>query len=246
MDPSYKFILVSGGHDITIPDSYGDQRYRNFPLRGFRGGANWNRIIDSPQVLHWFAENKDVNHQKMSALPTGMAFLDNDDRSDFPKSVPHILNRTLAVLNSDRVRDGQGQWKKRADVATACRTTSWCRQPQQGVHAEGGITRKDFLELVASVPFVACVQGGGLDPSPKAWESMLVGTIPIIERNTVSDAYEHYPVAFVNDWGELFSNATKGEEMLKHWVKELAPYYEEGSALRKRTLDVSYVCGRNS
>ena len=42
------------------------------------------------------------------------------------------------------------------------------------------VSRREYLALVASVPFVACVHGGGLDPSPKAWEALLVGTIPII------------------------------------------------------------------
>ena len=50
------------------------------------------------------------------------------------------------------------------------------------------VSRKEYLALVASVPFVACVHGGGLDPSPKAWEALLVGTIPIIGINILQYA----------------------------------------------------------
>ena len=32
------------------------------------------------------------------------------------------------------------------------------------------------------------------DPSPKAWEALLVGTIPVIEHSTLDDAYSQLPV----------------------------------------------------
>ena len=237
MPRDYRFILVSGGTDQTIPDSTGDGRYR--PLRKFYGrGSNFQGIYNSPSVVHWFAENKDAwGLDKISPLPTGMA-TPHDRIEDIPANITPIAHRKLAVLSADRVRDGQGQWRKRGEVANFCKQTPWCISPANE-HPEGGVNHSTFMNYLASVPFIACVQGGGIDPSPKAWESMLVGTIPIIERSPVSEAYEHLPVAFVNNWGELFSNATRGEEMLKHWVKELAPYYEEGSMLRQRTLDVS-------
>ena len=78
----WRFILISAGHDRTIPLSSGDRRYP--PLRGMWMGANWNRIVDSEQVVHWYAENKDVVHPKLSALPTAMCAEDADNRDDFP------------------------------------------------------------------------------------------------------------------------------------------------------------------
>jgi hypothetical protein len=225
--------------DQTIPDSSGDSRYR--PLRKFYGrGQNFDTILHSQKVVHWFAENKDVTEyaSKLSSLPTGMA-TPHDIVPDIPAVIRPLTNRTLAVLSSDRVRDGNGQWKKRADVAEMCRNVPWCIQPNQGLFANTGVNHSTFLEVLTSVPFVACVQGGGHDPSPKAWESMYVGTIPIIERSPVSEAYEHYPIAIVDSWPHLFENSTSGMQLLQKWLEELAPFYEEGSALRRRTLDVS-------
>jgi hypothetical protein len=102
-----------------------------------------------------------------------------------------------------------------------------------------------------------------MDPSPKAWEAIMVGSIPIIARSTLDDAYQHLPVAFVESWEELLlvveepapedqqqdqqrdqqqgGGSSKLAKRLQQWVAELAPYYEEGSALRRKTLDVS-VC----
>ena len=65
-----------------------------------------------------------------------------------------------------------------------------------------------------------------------------MGTIPIIQRSAVDDAYHHFPVVFVDSWGEVFGDDDKAKLLLEKWVKELAPFYEHGSHLRQRTLDV--------
>lgn len=69
----------------------------------------------------------------------------------------------------------------------------------------------------------------------------MVGSIPIIQRSTLDDAYKHLPVAFIDTWEQLLqpANSTAMEALLKGWIEELQPYYLQGSALRKRTLDVS-------
>ena len=63
----------------------------------WNGGINWNRIIDSPQVVHWWAENKDVVHPKLSALPTGLCDDNPDNTTEFPGS-PCPLPLALALV----------------------------------------------------------------------------------------------------------------------------------------------------
>jgi hypothetical protein len=73
MDKSWKFILITGGTDMSIPTSSLDVRQR--PIRGFGGsdgGKYFQTLIDNPQVIHWFAENRDLLHPKLSSLPTGL------------------------------------------------------------------------------------------------------------------------------------------------------------------------------
>ena len=82
------------------------------------------------------------------------------------------------------------------------------------------------------------VHGGGLDPCPKLYHSILLGTIPIIESNTLDDAYEDLPVAIVPSLKEFLNiNQTeKTQSLLDQWSKKYAPYYEKHSALRNQTL----------
>jgi hypothetical protein len=74
-----------------------------------------------------------------------------------------------------------------------------------------------------AVPFILCVHGGGLDPSPKAWESLLLGTIPVMQHFPGDDAYRHLPVVFVDFWHEGSLTAA----LLQQWRLQLAPWFEE-------------------
>jgi hypothetical protein len=123
----------------------------------------------------------------------------------------------MQILVADRTRGGQGQWATRGSVVRMCekhllKEEEMARRLQRldgrGLEdagpgfcyrtkklREGGeVSHKDFLQMMANVPFVACPHGGGIDPSPKAWEALLVGSIPIIQRGFVDDAYgiHHY------------------------------------------------------
>jgi hypothetical protein len=73
MDPTYRFVLLSGGTDLTIPRGAGDQRYHL--LRGFSqgpdGGSYFQKLLNDPRLIHWFCENHDLEHPKLSTLPTG-------------------------------------------------------------------------------------------------------------------------------------------------------------------------------
>lgn len=86
------------------------------------------------------------------------------------------------------------------------------------------------------MPFILCTHGGGLDPSPKAFEAILVGTIPIVQHSTLDDAYRHLPVVFVDSTVGLLQN-NNTLELLGKWLIELSPYYEEGSELRLKVIN---------
>ncbi|HAS22668.1 MAG TPA: hypothetical protein DCR51_05905, partial [Idiomarina loihiensis] len=64
------------------------------------------------------------------------------------------------------------------------------------------VSETKFLNLIEEHAFVLCVQGGGIDPSPKAWTAIAHGSIPIIASSPLDDAYSQLPVAFVNGWDE--------------------------------------------
>lgn len=121
MNKSWNFVLITGGTDQTTPRSALDSRYR--AIRGFGGwdgGPYFQRLLNSPQVIHWFMENHDLNADKISTLPTGMSVDDPDDRTGFPHQSLALHQRPLMVMKADRIRDGRGQWADRYNVEQMC------------------------------------------------------------------------------------------------------------------------------
>lgn len=203
----WRFVLVSSGSDMTIPRGVLDSRYRN--QRGFDqdGGFGFRALVDDPRVIHWFIENHDYDHPKISSLPTGMP---PDVTNSIPSSIHPLSERPLRFLLIDRVREGTGQWFDRWNVSEMCKNSLYCQRPFYGSQAFDGTTHQDFVDNIVSLPFVLCVHGGGIDPSPKAFEAIFLGTIPIIKRGFIDDAYGQLPVAWVDDWSELFYNPNIG------------------------------------
>ena len=80
---------------------------------------------------------------------------------------------------------------------------------------------------------MACVEGGGFDPSPKAWLALTRGAIPIIKRGTLSPAYDLLPCVQVEAWEEDALTLEK----LKSWREALAPQVRDPSLLEQLSLD---------
>ena len=252
MPKAFEFVLVSSGTDLTIPTSMGDIRFT--PLRGFsnnsldEGGPHWQLLTSHPQIMHWYCENHDLTHPRVSTLPTGIVRnikgMDPLEHSGQPSP---MKSRPLRFLVAHRLRSMRGQWELRKNVSVACLrmqlTHDLCMYPRRPVSMDNrkGINKELYIKLITSVPFVLCVHGGGLDPSPKAWEAIMLGTIPIIQHSTLDDAYEQLPVVFVRSWQVLFEgNLTAIKSRLQGIVEALSPYYDD-PIFRRPVVEVRAV-----
>ena len=83
-----------------------------------------------------------------------------------------------------------------------------------------------------------------MDISPKVFEVIILGAIPIVVHGPLDDAYQQLPVAFVDDAISFLSeqNKTNSMNLMYQWEKTLAPYYYANSVLRNQTL---YRCQIN-
>src|SRR5690606_499932 len=110
------FVLVSGSEDVSLPRQI-DQRWRSFDPAE-RGHVQ--SLLEDPRLLHWFAENLDQAHPRMSPLPVGLVFPESP-------AVPHVAvpvipatgSRPTRVLCAHRVREG-AQWDIRREVSALC------------------------------------------------------------------------------------------------------------------------------
>lgn len=210
-----RFVLISGSEDLTIPNQV-DQRWRPF---GSEEKGIIQRILSDKRLIHWFAENRDSILPRMSSLPVGYVFPNEPSELVELNILPNIpvIDRHLRVLCAHRIRTGP-QWEPRRRVSRLAAEVS----NKLVTVAAREITEDEYIRLVKEHAFVLCVQGGGVDPSPKAWMAIANGSIPIIESSPLDDAYCHLPVAFVDKWDD----ECLSEKRLSEWMERLSPYYD--------------------
>ena len=238
IDKDNTFVVMSGLSDITVPNNMGT-RYKSLGMV-----KNNKKIITEmlkdKRLLHWYAENCDEMLDKFTAIPTGIA-----SGIHYQKDCHDIIQEYYDIeLNSPRKIDfgdninalcchriykfiRNNPDHPRSVVNNLCQN-SW----KNIVTKKYSIEPTQYLKTITDYTFILCVQGGGIDPSPKAFESILAGCIPIVRKSPgVCHAYKDFPVVFIDEWEE---NAIT-EDKLKKWLADLRKYYED-PVLRKEVL----------
>ncbi len=222
------FVLVSGSEDATVPHQR-DRRWATFDEAGL---ALVGRILANPLLRRWHAENlDDGSDPRFTPLPLGRVFADGIVPAD-PGPPPPTSGRALRMLCAHRTRVG-AQWDTRRLVSELCRGPwrDFCTLLEEEV------PEARFVQEMRRHAFVLCVEGGGLDPSPKAWQAIEHGAIPIIRQTPLAPAYRRLPVAFVPAW----EAGAICEADLARWATDLAPEHDEPARRleteRRLTLD---------
>lgn len=203
-------ILVVASEDYTFPHGHKDLRhnmYTNIQHEVYL-------IINSPIVDKIYVENLDTIHPKLHPIPLGMYPV--FDIKYLNRFMPHQLNdnmsweRPIDIFCNHRIGGG-AQYEDRRRVESLCKT-SW----KSLVTWKDNLNNFEFRNTLLRSKFVICVHGGGIDPSPRAWEALLCGCVPIIESSTLDSAYSVFPVIFVDTWDS--NSITK--EKLEQWKKQ--------------------------
>lgn len=211
---SRDFVLITGSEDITLPRQT-DARWRKFNAeeRGMLA-----RILDHPNLVHWYAENLDEGgHPKRSPLPLGLVFPEGMPDALVQPAPPLLGPRPLQVFCAHRHREGP-QWETRRRISQLA-SSAWrslCTVPANEM------PEAVFMAQIERHAFVLCAEGGGLDPSPKAFSALLHGAIPIIRNTALAPAYARLPVVMVDDWTADALSA----EALQNWRNALSPWFD--------------------
>ena len=219
-------LFVLAGSDRTFPRQV-DQRQ---PSNGPGALATARKIVATLEELNcsFWVENLDTEGLGIHALPTG--FVPEGKPGRIQRATPNLV---LQPNNSDhprvllfqRVRDGT-QWETRRTVERIAKS----RWSDFVDVYDGNVSPKRYRQILRTYPFNLCVEGGGLDPSPKAFESLWAGTIPIIRKNPTTEAYSALPVVVLEDWTADALN----EALLREWLARCRRDWPDWSVVRHR------------
>ena len=208
------FILILASEDYTFPTGSGDCRFNHY-------GSFKNEIdnmLKNPLLIRMFVENLDTKLEKLIPIPLGILNKNIQLYNDFAKNID-FTKKIFKVFVCHRNREGP-QWKDRQNVSNLClKNEEWKKFSK----IQNNLSSYEFKKSLSNHTFVACVHGGGLDPSPKVWETLICGSIPIIKHSVLDSVYERFPVIFIDDWTEDAITENK----LKKWFENIKPWYEE-------------------
>ena len=190
------FVLVSGDNDL--------------PVDSHNLGEELEKILNYPYLVKWFAQNKDVEHPKLSTLPIGIN-LYNLWTDPLQWGGGFILP-AMQELQLKTISENAPQFSARKPEIFC----NWHFSLDRGdrrhcfeiidksvCHFQSAPTPVDQTwALQSQYQFVLSPHGAGLDCF-RTWEALILGCIPIVKKARMNEVFKDLPVIEVKDWGQL-------------------------------------------
>jgi hypothetical protein len=173
-----KFVLVVNQSDYKI-----DERYLS--------------IFDKvPNLLHIYATNINVVHNKITPIPLGIA------NSNWKHGDLSIINKYIQKLNNIN-KDKLIYFFFSIDTALNIRNECYNKISKKGIPFLNNTDYDTYINTLSQYKFAISPEGNGID-CHRFWEALYVKTIPICLPNIIVNYYaKYFPVVILNDWDEL-------------------------------------------
>jgi len=194
-----RFVLVTGDSTLRVPSQV------------FQRDEDMQSFINNPQVVHWFAQNGDLDHPKFTRIPNGMDYhtlaaqgnqkwgarklptQQDDLLRKVRNSAPEFSNRATKVLLGFSTDTSAA----RTDILNHFKKSHIYQDPSPG-------DREHYWKDIASTKYVASPSGAGWD-CHRTWEALALGSIPIVESTGMDKLFldNGLPVSIITDWAEV-------------------------------------------
>lgn len=185
-------VLITGHSDFAIDDSH--------------------VAIFSPKI--WYAVNKQTDNASVISIPLGITNNTNEsgihpiygDLDSMIKVMNEKTDKTQLVYMNFNI----GTYpQERQLVWELFKTQSWVTIGKIINTIEG---RTTFLREIKSHDFVLCPRGNGVD-THRLWETLYMGSIPIVKRNIAHTGLDDLPICFIDDWSEVNEDFLEKEKL---------------------------------
>ena len=150
-------------------------------------------IVSSPQLIHWFAQNNQLEHPKITAIPIGLEDSwrhNNGIVKDFIKLRIKKENKIPRVLYGFNVETNKLVRSKAMEVLTQFELADRIET-----------NSRKYRKILNQYMFVASPEGNGID-CHRTWEALYLGTIPIVVGQFYSQ-FDRFPGLILESWAEL-------------------------------------------
>lgn len=186
-----------------IPDVFRLIESRDRPVVVISHNSDYNIIpklykMKPKCVRKWYAQNVAVEADDLIPVPIGcenvntpagysgnMAIIDRVIKLRLPK-------KWLCFMNFNM----KNNLDTRVEVFETFYGKPWV------MYEKFGIPFDHCMKLTAQSKFVLCPEGNGID-THRVWESLYLGSIPIVKRNVHFSSFDELPIIMVDDWSEI-------------------------------------------
>lgn len=174
-----EYILISHNSDENIDD-------------------NFTKYIDE-KIIHWFAQNLAIEHPKCTSIPIGLQLRFYDTKNkviELLKKYTYTKDRRAKIFYAFSPETNT----KRIDALKALQAHPLGLGPKKFISVE------EYYSEVSHCFFNASPNGNGID-CHRTWESLYLGTIPVLEKSHVSKYWENIglPVLLIDSWSEILT-----------------------------------------
>lgn len=183
--------------------------------------SQFQKLYDKKKFSVFYIEGKDIRSPFVKALPMGfiLAYLIDlslDKVVDYVKSTNYMINKQELICTSWGAKwEVEGRVPDRFNLQIFVNNLeeSFAKMNKSSWLQRQFFASEDYLDATRRFVFFAMPAGNGVQ-SPKLYESLLVGTIPIVTRNpTNEDLLSYgYPIIMIDHWDNLtHANVIKWE-----------------------------------
>lgn len=226
------FILVTSCGDESFPSSYA------FDIDAF---------LHHEKLFHFFVQNCEINHPKISHLPIGIDFFSGSWNGRYMKNKKPLsieeqendLQTLLSTLKPTHERICKayvdfhlndtlfnGFMQRHKLLGETRRDIFYKLLPSKTMdYGSRKVLRHMLWEKKGNYAFSISPPGNGLD-CYRTWEDLTLGCIVIVKTSPLNPLYEGLPVVIVKDWDEI-TQSNMAKWLLQYGDAFTNPSYRE-------------------
>ncbi len=187
---SKPFILITGNSDRTIT-----KNIKSIKI-----------LINNKFLIKWYAQNLNLNNKKLIHLPIGLDYHAGFKFRNKYKSIkefPSYKEKYLIKLSKKKIKK---EFKMYANwLFNMNKKREKClNQIQKNLvyFEEDKVSQIKSWENITKYRFCLCPEGYGLD-THRVWETIILGSIPVVKSGPLDVMYSKFPVIIVKNWKDV-------------------------------------------
>lgn len=175
---NYNFILITHDSDIPITNEY-------------------EVIFNNPYLVKWFGMNCHIIHDKLQPIPIGMA----------NEVWPHGNKDTMIkIVNENNSKKNliYCNFDPNTNLSARSYALSVLRNWDFIEFETNKLDYETYLRKLSTYKYVISPPGNSVD-CHRIWESIYIGTIPIVLKSIPMVYFKDCPILFIDKWEDLYN-----------------------------------------